>query len=104
MHIDNSQIQVIFETGIYFGYPECCINNFIDDRKKGIDTKSRNFAGNYTGFVPCKNHLDMIRNGKLKIEDLIQSRICKKPFPDHNDHNLHMVNRKIANGEPTIYD
>lgn len=68
------------ERGAYYGYPSCCVNSFV----------RRPFYKNYSedeikysaaGFIPCKKHLKMIKQGKIQIKDLIKDRKCKTAFP-----------------------
>jgi hypothetical protein len=86
--ISQKQIDIIYEMGVYFGYPRCCINAYIHDRVNETSPRKRNIHGNMTGFTPCQTHVNLINNGELKLEELIQSRICKEGFPNHNKHDL----------------
>jgi len=82
---------ITFENGIYFGYPLCCINEFIDDLSKGESPHRRNkLAGIKTdgAFHPCRKHTQDILDGKIKIEDLIDSRVCPYPFPYRHSHSI----------------
>jgi hypothetical protein len=62
--------------GRFFGYPECCIKDFIriDNKNKG----PRQFHG--TGFVPC------IKCNKLSASEIQatieRNRLCPEPFPN----------------------
>ena len=64
------------------GYPDCCIKEFCNQppvllkhSKPSKDDQKRYKAGcingNFTGFIPCKEHAKKIAMGKLKLEDLI---------------------------------
>lgn len=105
-------LQHYIRQGIYYGYPECCIQEFIQDVyvqkinyckikklhekcpilhtvfKKSIaptlvrSTKRSN-ASNSTGFVPCEYHATLILEKKMELKDLIQNRKHFKKFP-HN--------------------
>ena len=86
--ISQERIDIIYEMGVYFGYPRCCINAYIHDMIKGTSPRDRNIYGNTTGFTPCQHHINLINNGELKLSELIQSRICKEKFPFHNKHDL----------------
>ena len=67
--------------GKYYGYPQCCIDQFVKETEKGIMSgKLRNIPSNYTGFIPCDNHIEQIIRGVVKIEDLIQNRECNNKF------------------------
>lgn len=66
--------------GNYYGYPSCCINAFI---RRSIDVEFTEDELLYSkgGFLPCKKHLKMIKQGKITIESLIQDRQCVTSFP-----------------------
>ena len=60
-------------TGIYYGYPKCCIKEFLSDCDFGImflnkrnRRKRTKFAKN--GFVPCRKHAILINRKEIKIE------------------------------------
>ena len=64
--------------GRAFGYPDCCIEEFIQDLKimdeSGVDVRNNDqidIARRTMGFVPCKNHTEMIINGHTTPEDLV---------------------------------
>ncbi len=66
--------------GTFYGYPHCCIEQFIDTF--GIQPcNPKRLAGSSTGFIPCLIHSKQILNGKLRLKDLIQNRQCVKSFP-----------------------
>lgn len=90
--MDKEHLSKVYEMGVYFGYPKCCINWYIDDKIYGRISSDRNIVGNKTGFVPCNYHIKMIERNEIKIEDLIQSRVTKKPFPFHNENDLYNEN------------
>jgi len=64
--------------GKYYGYPECCINSFIDDTKR---TRTQRYVHKGLGFIPCNNCATKIMNGENTIEQLIKNRIFSKAFP-----------------------
>lgn len=59
--------------GHYYGYPSCCIREFLKD----IDNLSERSKERQTaadgGLVPCQNHAELILKGKINIKDLILS-------------------------------
>ena len=72
--------------GRYFGYPECCIEDFLyrvelikEQKKRGLKQEKikRKFHG--TGYVPCPqcNKLDMA----TLIRTINANRGHDKPFP-----------------------
>ena len=76
--------------GEYFGYPKCCIDNFIENIMKCDNIKKRNIrkicvkAAGDDGFMPCIKHSEQILNNEINIKDVICDRKCEKPFPDDN--------------------
>ena len=73
------------DSGIYYGYPKCCIKEFCNDLEIGIlfvnkrNRKKRQMASK-NGFVPCIKHARLINKDKIKIENLIKNRICPEPY------------------------
>lgn len=66
------------EYGEIFGYPDCCIQEFISDTKTmeetGVDVRNDmqiTIAINTRGFVPCKMHAEMIEYGEITPEELV---------------------------------
>jgi len=74
---DQNGTSIGFELGIYFGYPVCCINAFLEDCKK--DKPVERFVNN-KGFVPCEFHYYKIINGEVQAKDLIKNRECQIPY------------------------
>lgn len=71
----------IREMGRIFGYPDCCIEEFISDgkimNKKKKDVRNGAqiaIARDTDGFVPCKMHAKMIFRGETTPEDLVVER------------------------------
>lgn len=70
--------------GMYFGYPICCISEFLECNEFSEDQlKVRKY-----GFVPCISCTKRILNGLTTIEDLIQNRVCKTNYPIHNKDSI----------------
>lgn len=82
-------------TGLYFGYPVCCIESFLDDIEKAgglnaIITKSAIIRREVIreeqssgGFVPCFKHAEELKQNIITIDNLISAdRICPYPFPN----------------------
>jgi hypothetical protein len=69
-------------TGRHYGYPICCIEEFISDIQilmRGGDTprteEQSNLATNVThGFIPCKACMQKMKEQNLKPEDLLIER------------------------------
>jgi hypothetical protein len=74
--------------GAYYGYPECCVKDFIQrvvDYRQGkpLAFLERKLDG--TGYIPC-----LICNEKSEEELLTvisSNRKCKKPFPMEDDED-----------------
>lgn len=72
-----------FVTGIYYGYPVCCIT-FFAKKAFGFDglTLEQIATLEFKGFVPCPTCAEKIYKGELETRDLIKNRVCKTPYPD----------------------
>ena len=68
------------QLGIFYGYPECCIESFLKVRPNER-TRDQRRAHKYNGFIPCHNCSVKITNGDITLEDLITNRICLNQFP-----------------------
>lgn len=97
--------------GVYYGYPKCCIDNFI--AMSGINfarsarTIEQNKVHQNNGFIPCPVCAANIVAGKNNLQDLIKNRFCPEPFPndgrdEDKDHfvsilikDFHKINRVI---------
>ncbi len=69
------------DIGRIFGYPECCIEEFISDNEtisiKNEDVRNEaqiTIARDTGGFVPCKMHAKMIFLGEITPEELVVER------------------------------
>ncbi len=60
----------IYEKGIYYGYPPCCIEAFIQSMCGGA-VSERQYVVSKDRFIPCRYHTIQIENGRINIEDLI---------------------------------
>ena len=77
------------QKGRYFGYPQCCIDQFITNFEKRVRIGAANKnAANGHGFIPCNVHSLQIINKQIKIEDLIHNRVCEKAFPNDNGSSI----------------
>ena len=77
-----SEYKPFYNTGNYYGYPKCCIDNFVHNfplHFKQRPEEQQKTAKN--GFIPCSNHANQILAGKIKIEDVIlPTRKESRPF------------------------
>lgn len=69
--------------GRYYGYPNCCIQEFI---KRYIEqyehTEEQVSVANGTGFVPCIECTKKITDGEINLEGLIKNRKHFNEFPN----------------------
>jgi hypothetical protein len=79
--------KIMYKMGKYYGYPKCCINDFVlrTHNEQEIDS-IQELAGRYTGYVPCVNCSEKIVSNKLSIEKLIKDRKCNTKFPYDDEH------------------
>ena len=72
----------MYKLGSYYGYPKCCINDFVMRKHNNKESKPiQEFAGICTGYVPCLQCSEKIISKKLSLTELIKNRKCKKVFP-----------------------
>lgn len=79
-------------TGRYFGYPACCIADFIRRAKAfstGVNacplTKAQHVAHKELGFVPCPHCADRLLISREASATLIHNRMCPSSFPSWED-------------------
>jgi hypothetical protein len=75
------------ERGRYYGYPECCIENFVNKVIFRKLSKEQEQVHKNHGFIPCPECAKKVVEGITTLEGLIKDRICKTPFPidDHDN-------------------
>ena len=71
--------------GKRLGYPECCIKEFVARCNSFKFTTKRipYRVSKNTGFVPCSYCSWKILTKQCTLEDLIQNRKVKTPFPNY---------------------
>jgi len=80
--------------GRYFGYPQCCIDQFIRNFEKRVRVGAVNKkAAKGHGFIPCDAHSLQIINKQIKLGDLIHERVCETAFP--NDNGSAIVEQRL---------
>jgi len=93
-HCQKRSDNAFNKTGIYFGYPQCCIDQFITNFEKRVRVgKANKKAANGHGFIPCDAHALQIINKQIKLEDLIHDRVCEMVFP--NDNGCVIVEQRL---------
>lgn len=78
------------EKGKIYGYPECCIKEFVirayhNNKNPSNIIRVKRIPGqvsNGTGFIPCSYCSWKILTKKCRLEDLIKNRKFKLPFPN----------------------
>ena len=77
--------------GKRFGYPECCIEAFLernmDDDNIVLPNRIQKLVSNQTGFIPCSFCCWKILSKQCKLDDLIKNRKERKPFPHGGINN-----------------
>lgn len=69
-----------FILGVFLGFPECCINDFMGRNRLKIFKEKRKLFG--TGFVPCEVCNSKTEDELLRVID--KNRISKFPFPSES--------------------
>jgi len=89
---DEIFIASSLESGNKYGYPKCCIDEFVaitpSMMQKMKPTKTHLLRvemsmvnGKYSGFFPCENHAKMIKEKKITLGDLIDYKKREDPMP-----------------------
>lgn len=80
MPLDTTSIQLL---GVFFGYPNCCIQATLVRYESGDYRISadQEKVHNGHGFVPCPHCTRQILEGKTTLEGLIKNRVSSLPFP-----------------------
>lgn len=71
------------ELGRHFGYPECCIDWFVNVRIRNVYrgfTQQQESVHGYNGFIPCPACAEKVT--KDTIHTLIKNRVCETPYPN----------------------
>lgn len=86
------------QSGIYYGYPKCCINFYL--KHCGVSYWYNKFLDKYPkanrlldgkGFIPCEKHLKEIEKGKILPKDLIKNRKAKNKYPIGDYRNPYVI-------------
>jgi antitoxin component YwqK of YwqJK toxin-antitoxin module len=90
--IDPKAGSTFASRGKFFGYPSCCIKEFMttEGRKAKVERERSGIEcqGNQTGFVPCKSHQEQLRRGEIILKDLIHNRKCEMEFPNQSSRRF----------------
>lgn len=84
LETDQDHYTRIYETGLYYGYPKCCIEEYgadsVESNHGRIGHRNQISGGNKKQFCPCTSHAIEIQAGLITLESLIVNRVCKDPF------------------------
>lgn len=68
--------------GIYYGYPKCCIEEFVKYPPSERTTAQNAYSVHQgKGFIPCAKHAMLILKEEITLESLITNRQCPTAFP-----------------------
>lgn len=76
----ESDVKYWRAAGRFFGYPECCTEEFLKNATTMTRTTGIRAEAAREGFVPCEKHSRELLDGTVKYEDLILNRLCPLPF------------------------
>jgi hypothetical protein len=87
---DQQWIDSSIDSGKKYGYPECCINEFISKPPSMLTPpptiqeilrfRMAYQNGYYTGFIPCLKHAMEIKKELIQLDDLINKSERKTFF------------------------
>lgn len=78
--------KITLERGRYFGYPECCIKWFSEERieKHPLEmvplTKQQQAVHGFRGFIPCPVCAEKVTHDTIR--ELIKNRVCATAYPE----------------------
>lgn len=70
--------------GVFFGYPNCCSDWFVQRLTGEVPfelNETQLSVDDRAGFIPCPSCAQKIKDGETTHKELIQNRICSKPYP-----------------------
>lgn len=82
---------MLVSTGVYYGFPSCCIEHFCDNKNKNtLDYEDHPMNG--TGYLPCPHCIERTKDLETFSEYINENRYCTQPFPSKQteiiDENL----------------
>lgn len=90
--------KITLERGKYFGYPECCIKWFSEERMEKHPahhaplTPMQEAAHGFRGFIPCPECAEKITHDT--VHELIKDRKCPFEYPATSYTEMLEVKRK----------
>lgn len=86
----KTEFKYYFDQGLYYGYPVCCIVDFITNMEKRAASAYQSpncytepqlqIADMHTGFVPCPTCAKNVVDGKIKLQELLVNRKANFAF------------------------
>jgi len=101
----------VYHTGVFFGYPKCCITWFMENRLGFKKDGNPELTGHQeevhksNGFIPCPQCAKAVATEGIPIEHLITNRLCSTPYPeDHSKLGIHLeLETYLSNVEALNY-
>jgi hypothetical protein len=83
--------------GKYFGFPNCCIEEFLSTQSHATWTKYPDGPWVGTGFMPCVSCADKALDfDKFVADNITPHRACPTPFPDQGtDEQMEALIRRV---------
>lgn len=72
---------MMVSTGIYYGFPACCIEHFCLHGQTLNNSTYQNHPMSGTGYVPCPHCLESSKDKDTFAEYINANRYCAEPFP-----------------------
>jgi len=69
--------------GKYYGFPDCCIDEFVSFAVTGYPNRSKKRKFHGTGYVPCK-HCDKHLSEQALADIINLRRTCTDDFPNRD--------------------
>lgn len=90
--------------GLAFGYPTCCIEEFMT-KPLFIDEenyKVRSLASDGSGFIPCGECAKKVKDGHIELKDLITFRTISQEFPNDDLRSYEEINEIIQSTKNSL--
>lgn len=72
---------MMVSTGIYYGFPACCVEHFCVHGRNLNHSAYQNHPMSGTGYVPCPQCLEMSKDKETFSEYINANRYCSDTFP-----------------------
>lgn len=103
--IEKERALRYIENGMYFGYPNCCIQHFLNIFSEKGERRNGDVS-EYTGFIPCDTHAEQIRKGEATLSSILEDRLCPMEFPFDDEHQdaIYSDNSEFTDYDNEFYD